>query len=60
MVLVLTVMDLLGHKSIQMTMRYSDPTPENKKNAVNLLINKSEKNLGSLEFENLQTHYENI
>ena len=34
---IVTVQDLLGHKDIQMTRRYSHPTPENKKNAVNLL-----------------------
>jgi integrase len=31
------VQELLGHKSIEMTMRYSHLSPEHKKNAVNLL-----------------------
>ncbi len=33
-----TVSKLLGHSSIQMTMRYAHPTPEALKNAVNKLI----------------------
>ncbi len=32
-----TVKELLGHSEISMTMRYSHPTPENKRRAVNLL-----------------------
>ena len=32
-----TVSKLLGHSSIQMTMRYAHPTPEALKNAVNKL-----------------------
>jgi integrase len=32
-----TVKELLGHSEIAMTMRYSHPTPENKRRAVNLL-----------------------
>ena len=32
-----TVKELLGHKSIEVTMRYSHPTPEHKKMAVGLL-----------------------
>ncbi len=32
-----TVQELLGHKSIMMTMRYSHPTPDHKKQAVNSL-----------------------
>jgi site-specific recombinase XerD len=32
-----TVSKLLGHSSIQMTMRYSHPTPEALKNAVSKL-----------------------
>ncbi len=32
-----TVKELLGHKSIMMTMRYSHPTPEHKKQAVESL-----------------------
>lgn len=32
-----TVSELLGHKSIVMTKRYSHPTPEHKKQAVNKL-----------------------
>ena len=32
-----TVQELLGHKSIIMTMRYSHPTPEHKKKAVELI-----------------------
>jgi site-specific recombinase XerD len=32
-----TVKELLGHKDIRMTMRYSHPTPEHKKEAVEKL-----------------------
>jgi integrase len=32
-----TVQDLMGHKDIKMTMHYSHPTPEYKKNAVKML-----------------------
>jgi len=32
-----TVKELLGHKDIKMTMRYSHPTPEHKKAAVKIL-----------------------
>ena len=32
-----TVQELLGHKSIIMTKRYSHPTPEHKKKAVELI-----------------------
>jgi len=32
-----TTQQLLGHKSLAMTLRYSHPTPEHKKSAVNLL-----------------------
>jgi len=32
-----TIAELMGHKDIKMTMRYSHPTPEHKKRAVNLL-----------------------
>lgn len=35
---IVTVQELLGHKSLLMTRRYSHPTPENKKNAVNSLV----------------------
>ena len=31
------IQELMGHKDIKMTMRYSDPTPEHKKNAVKVL-----------------------
>ncbi len=34
-----TVKELLGHKSINMTMRYAHPTPKHKKIAVELLVN---------------------
>jgi site-specific recombinase XerD len=34
---IVTVKELLGHKDITMTMRYSHPTPEHKKQAVNKL-----------------------
>jgi integrase len=36
---IVTVKELLGHSSIEMTMRYSHPTPENKKRAVESLDN---------------------
>lgn len=39
---IVTVQDLLGHKDIQMTRRYSHPTPENKRIAVNILIKSNE------------------
>ena len=32
-----TVKETLGHATIQMTMRYTHPTPENKRNAVEVL-----------------------
>ena len=32
-----TVKEILGHSSIEMTMRYAHPTPENKRQAVNVL-----------------------
>jgi integrase len=32
-----TIQELMGHKDIKMTMRYSHPTPEHKKNAVKVL-----------------------
>jgi hypothetical protein len=32
-----TVKEILGHSRIEMTMRYAHPTPENKRNAVNVL-----------------------
>ena len=32
-----TVKEILGHSSIGMTMRYAHPTPENKRQAVNVL-----------------------
>lgn len=34
---IVTVQELLGHKTIAMTKRYSHPTPEHKKKAVNLI-----------------------
>jgi len=33
---IVTVQELLGHKTIAMTKRYSHPTPEHKKRAVEL------------------------
>jgi integrase len=32
-----TVKEILGHATIQMTMRYAHPTPENKRRAVEVL-----------------------
>jgi len=32
-----TVKEVLGHSTIQMTMKYAHPTPENKRKAVNVL-----------------------
>jgi integrase len=32
-----TIQELMGHKDIKMTMRYSHPTPEHKKKAVQIL-----------------------
>jgi len=32
-----TVSKILGHSDIKMTMKYAHPTPENKRNAVNVL-----------------------
>ena len=32
-----TIQELMGHKDIKMTMRYSHPTPEHKKRAVKML-----------------------
>jgi len=34
---IVTVKELMGHKDISMTMRYSHPTPEHKKQAINRL-----------------------
>jgi len=34
---IVTVQELLGHKTIAMTKRYSHPTPEHKRRAVNLV-----------------------
>ncbi len=34
---IVTVKELMGHKDIKMTMRYSHPTPEHKKQAVEKL-----------------------
>jgi hypothetical protein len=34
---IVTLKELLGHKTIQMTMRYSHPSPEHKKKAVDLV-----------------------
>ena len=34
---IVTVKELLGHKTLAMTMRYSNPTPEHKKWAVEML-----------------------
>ncbi|OGP62750.1 MAG: hypothetical protein A2170_10055 [Deltaproteobacteria bacterium RBG_13_53_10] len=41
-----TVKDILGHATIQMTMRYAHPTPENKRHAVEVLANLFDKNGG--------------
>jgi len=35
---IVTVQELLGHKTIAMTKRYSHPTPDHKKKAVNLAM----------------------
>jgi integrase len=32
-----TIQELMGHKDIKMTMRYSHPTPEHKRRAVEIL-----------------------
>ena len=33
----MTVKEILGHATIQMTMRYAHPTPENKRRAIDVL-----------------------
>ena len=38
----------MGHATIQMTMRYAHPTPENKRKAVEVLANLFDKNEGKL------------
>ena len=38
---IVTVKELLSHADIKTTMRYSHPTPESKRNAVNLLSNEN-------------------
>ena len=43
-----TVKEILGHATIQMTMRYAHPTPENKRKAVEVLANLFDKNEGKL------------
>lgn len=37
-----TLQELLGHKSIEMTRKYLHPTPENKRKAVESLVNNNE------------------
>ena len=34
----MTVKELLGHADITMTMRYAHPSPESKRNAVDILL----------------------
>ena len=33
-----TIAELMGHRDIKMTMRYSHPTPEHKRKAVEMLV----------------------
>ena len=47
-----TVQELLGHKSILMTKRYSHPTPEHKKRAVNFV--NIDDSFNSPDFNNLE------
>ena len=41
-----TVQELLGHKSIEMTMRYTHLSPDHKKTAINVLGRKFEQRYG--------------
>jgi len=51
-----TVKEILGHATIQMTMRYAHPTPENKRHAVEVLaalFDKKNENLAIIQQQKL-------
>ncbi|MBN1272507.1 MAG: tyrosine-type recombinase/integrase [Candidatus Aminicenantes bacterium] len=45
---IVTVAELLGHTSLRMTMRYSHPSPDHKRNAVEMLVREEGNPYGSL------------
>ncbi len=53
-----TVSKILGHSSIQMTMRYAHPTPEALRAAVNSLGNFMEKPVEPVKKSTVQPHYQ--
>lgn len=50
-----TIQELMGHKDIKMTMRYSHPTPEHKKHAVEVL-DRSHSNIHNITHSKKKAH----
>ncbi len=53
---IVTVKELMGHKDIKMTMRYSHPTPEHKKQAVERLNFETMDTYLDTSYNKSQTH----